>query len=181
MYWTFDFANKINLLIFHHCMFIKYLIYSKINFVLLIFCCPFEVNWNCNNTVVNIWFRNWWQTFNHFFWLFLLMILGFTDMFAKQKQILYEISVNVNCYRNMYHTFINVYAMFVNLLIKNHQQSSNVIVIILKSHDLNFNDVIICLDINIKTLNRDCIFNINDQKQRIWAPMLTYLENMKQQ
>ena len=81
----------------------------------------------------------------------------------------------------MYHIFINVYAMFVNLLIENCQQSNNVIVIILKSHDLNFNDVITCFDINIKTLNRDCIFNINDWKQHIWTPMLTYLENMKQQ
>ena len=81
----------------------------------------------------------------------------------------------------MYHIFINVYVMFVNLLIENRQQSNNVIVIILKSHDSNFNDVIVCFDINIKTLNRDCIFNINVQKQRIWAPMLTYLEDMKQQ
>ena len=71
--------------------------------------------------------------------------------------------------------------MFVNLLIENCQQNSNVIVIILKSHDSNFNDVITCFDINIKTLNRGCIFNINDQKQRIWTSVLTYLENMKQQ
>ena len=95
------------------------------------------------------------------------MILNFTDMFAKQKQIFYEISVNVNCYKNIYHIFINIYTMSVNLLIENRQQNSNIIVIILKPHDSNFNDVIACFDINMKTLNHDCIFNINDQKQRI--------------
>jgi hypothetical protein len=44
------------------------------------------------------------------------------------------------------------------------QKSDNVIVIVFDSHEVNFNDVVNCVQTDLKNMNRDCFLEINEQK-----------------
>ena len=67
-------------------------------------------------------------------------------------------------YRNVYHSVTDIYAMPASLCARERQKSNNVIIIVLDPHEAEFNDILNCLHIDLKNMNRDCVLNINDQE-----------------
>ena len=92
------------------------------------------------------------------------------------------IFVNVfEFYRNMYKSLTRVYLLSVFLSIQNHQKNQNNFMLILKSHEINFNIIFDCLRIDMKILDRDCDLIVKRHKQFVWIFIVVYLDDMKQQ
>jgi hypothetical protein len=109
--------------------------------------------------------------------------------------------VNVfDLYKNMYKSLIEMYAMSAVLFHKEKQKSTNNFVLILKSHETNFKNIIIFIHTNIKIsdddwrikimiflhtnmkiLDDDCQFKIKNIDKLIWTFVIVFLSDMKQQ
>ena len=84
-------------------------------------------------------------------------------------------------YRNMYRSLTGIYIVPAGLSISERQKAVNAHTVTLGPHGSNFNDVIKCLHTSMGSLDRGCILQVNGQNQRVWAPILVYLGDMKQQ
>jgi hypothetical protein len=92
----------------------------------------------------------------------------------------FVIFVNVfNLYRNMYKFLIKVYALSTTLSHKKRSKNINCFVFILDLHEINFKNIIIFFRIEIKILDRDYQFRINEVNIIVWIFIITFLENMK--
>jgi hypothetical protein len=67
-------------------------------------------------------------------------------------------------YRNVYHSVSDIYAMSTSLCELERQKSKNVFTLILDSHEAELNDVLECLQIDLKNIDRDCFLNINEEQ-----------------
>jgi hypothetical protein len=87
-----------------------------------------------------------------------------TSQLNKEIQFcFFVIFVNAfDLYHNMYKFLIEVYALSTTLFHKERQKNINYFVLILNSHEINFKNIIIFLCIEIKILDRDYQFRINE-------------------
>ena len=67
------------------------------------------------------------------------------------------------------------------LPIEERQRPTNTYTLTLGPHGANFKDVIATLHTNIKALDDGCLLRINGADQLVWAPILAFLGDMKQQ
>jgi hypothetical protein len=75
----------------------------------------------------------------------------------------FVIFVNVfDLYHNMYKFLIEMYALSTTLFHKKRQKNINCFVFTLNSHEVNFKNIIIFLCIEIKILDHDYQFRINE-------------------
>ena len=84
-------------------------------------------------------------------------------------------------YRNMYRFIMKWYLISTTLNVKNRNRRSNVHVLILESHEFNFDDVVVVVESNLKILNREMYMMINEQKTFVCAFIHDFIENMSQQ
>ena len=83
--------------------------------------------------------------------------------------------------RNMYCSLTGVYAMSATLSTIDHQKSSSAHTLTLCSHGSDFNMVLSCLQTSLKALDRGKLVEINGQKQNVWASVIAFLDDIKQQ
>ena len=67
------------------------------------------------------------------------------------------------------------------LSIIKRQRSSNAHILTFSSHRSDFNFVLSNLPRSLEALDRDSILKINEEKQTVWAPVLAFFGNIKQQ
>ena len=79
----------------------------------------------------------------------------------------------------MYRNLIDFYVLSVELLNLKRQKNHNNHVLIFEFHEFNFNNVIIEIQIDIKNLNRDCMFQIKNTSIMILILIIAFLKNMK--
>ena len=84
-------------------------------------------------------------------------------------------------YRNMYCSLTAVYAMPSGLTGAKWQKSQNCYTLTLGPHGLEFNNVAIGIRTGMKDLDVGCILMINGVQTWVWAPIMAYLGDMKQQ
>lgn len=84
-------------------------------------------------------------------------------------------------YKNIYKLLTGVYAMPADLLCTECQKSSNSYTITLGLYESNFNNVMSCLEPSLGAIDRCSVLDINGHVQPVWAPVLAFLGNMKQQ
>jgi hypothetical protein len=125
----------------------------------------------------------------------------FSQLLQDIESCLFVLFVNVfDLYKNMYKSLIEMYAMFAVLFHKKRQKSTNNFVLILKSHKTNFKNIImfiytnmkifdddwrvkimIFLHTNMKIFDDDCQLKIKNIDKLIWAFVIVFLSDMKQQ
>ena len=94
--------------------------------------------------------------------------------------ILYTLFIdNFEFYRNMYRSLCDIYLTFIILNLQKRQRIRNVYFITFEFHESKFNDVIRVLKIDFNALKQDYNLSINEIEQRVWAFILTFIENMK--
>lgn len=104
------------------------------------------------------------------------------QLLNKVKSLSMIIFVNeFEFYRNMYRILTDVYAVPAELTINERQKSRNVYIIILSFHESEFNDVINSFRINLKIADCEYIVDICEMKTSMWASVMIWLKNMKQQ
>lgn len=84
-------------------------------------------------------------------------------------------------YRNMYRSVTGVYAMPAGLSIEDRQRSSNAYTVTFGPHGSDFDEVMGCLQTSLGALDWGSVFEMNGRKQSIWAPVLGFIGDMKQQ
>ncbi len=128
-------------------------------------------------------------------------IFLFSQLLQDIESCFFVLFVNVfDLYRNMYKSLIEMYVMFAVLFHKKRQKSTNNFVLTLESHEADFKNIIIFihtnmkifdddwrikimifLHTNIKILDDDCQFKIKRIDKLIWAFVIVFLSDMKQQ
>ena len=84
-------------------------------------------------------------------------------------------------YRNMYRSLTGIYAVSAGLSARDRQKSINAHCITLGPHGSDFNDVFSSIRDSIVAVDRGCLLNINGHNRRVWAPIVAFLGDMKQQ
>lgn len=84
-------------------------------------------------------------------------------------------------YRNMYRSLTAVYAMPTGLNIDKQQKSQNCFTLTLGPHGLEFNNVAKGLHTSMKALDAGCALMIKGEQTLVWASVMAYLGDMKQQ
>lgn len=84
-------------------------------------------------------------------------------------------------YRNMYRSLTGVYAMPTGLTIRERQKSRKYYTLTLGPHGSDFNDVARSLHTGMKALDTGCVLMVNGVQTLVWAPVMAYLGDMKQQ
>lgn len=74
---------------------------------------------------------------------------------------------NFELYKNIYKNIIDVYVMLAKLTIEDYQRNSNVYTITFGFYGSNFDKIISCLQINLRTLDCGSVMEINKRKQYI--------------
>ncbi len=125
----------------------------------------------------------------------------FSQLLQNIKFCFFVLFVNVfDLYKNMYRSLIEMYAMSAVLFHKERQKSTNNFVLTLESHETDFKDIIIFIHINMKIsdddwrvkimiffhtnmkiLDDNCQFRIKRIDELIWAFVIVFLNDMKQQ
>jgi hypothetical protein len=123
----------------------------------------------------------------------------FSQLLQDIESCFFVLFVNVfDLYKNMYRSLIEVYAMFAVLFHKERQKSTNNFVLILKSHETDFRNIIIFihtdmkisdddwrikimifLHTNMKTFDDDYQFKIKSIDKLIWTFVIVFLNDMK--
>jgi predicted small metal-binding protein len=102
----------------------------------------------------------------------------------KQKIKSFSIIIFVDdfdLYKNMYKILTNVYVVSVELSAWKRQKNNNYYTTILDLHDCDFNNIMNCFHNNLKNINHDCVMKIREQKKIVWASVITWLDDIKQQ
>jgi hypothetical protein len=84
-------------------------------------------------------------------------------------------------YHNMYRALTGIYIMPTDLLIRERKRPTNAHTLTLGPHGASFKDIITTLYTSVKALNDGCLLRINGVDQLVWAPILAFLGDMKQQ
>ena len=101
-----------------------------------------------------------------------------------ENVISFPISTFINgfeLYKNMYCFVIGIYAMLARLSIHDQQKSNNAYTIILGSYGSDFDKIMKCPQTNLRAFDCSSVFEINRYKQSMWAPVLRFIGDMKQQ
>jgi hypothetical protein len=67
-------------------------------------------------------------------------------------------------YRNVYHSVSGIYAMPAALCGLERQKSKNAFTLILSSHEAELKNVLGCLQIGLKNIDRGCFLIINEEQ-----------------
>ncbi len=67
-------------------------------------------------------------------------------------------------YRNVYHSMSDIYAMSIALCELKRQKSKNAFILILSSYEAKLKNVLDCLQIDLKNIDRDCFLIINEEQ-----------------
>jgi hypothetical protein len=67
-------------------------------------------------------------------------------------------------YRNVYHSVSDIYAMSAALCELKRQKSKNAFTLTLNSHEAELKNVLDCLQIDLKNIDRDCFLIINEEQ-----------------
>ncbi len=84
-------------------------------------------------------------------------------------------------YRNVYHSVSGIYAMPAALCGLERQKSKNAFTLALGPHGAELKDVLGCLQTGLKNIDRGCFLTINGEQTFVWAPVVAFLGDMKQQ
>jgi UDP-N-acetylmuramyl pentapeptide synthase len=67
-------------------------------------------------------------------------------------------------YKNVYHSVNDIYAMSTALCELKKQKNKNAFILILNSHEAKLKNVLDCLQIDLKNIDRDCFLIINEEQ-----------------